>query len=59
MSAATPPISVRATPEPGAGRVVAIVLGALLGLIAAGLLLGGAGLVAAHLFERDDHSTLR
>jgi len=54
MASATTPTPAGGSSNPSGGRVVAIVFGALLGLIAAVLLLAGAGLVAAHAFERDD-----
>lgn len=40
--------------SPGAGRVVALIAGSLLALLAAALLVGGLALVAAHLTQRDD-----
>jgi hypothetical protein len=39
---------------PSAGRILAIVAGSVLALLAAALLIGGIALVAAHLTQRDD-----
>jgi Domain of unknown function (DUF4389) len=49
----TPQPQPASAPRTSAGAVVLIVIGALVGLLACGLLLGGAGLVGAHLFARD------
>ena len=53
MSATTQPQPVGGAPRTSAGSVAAIVAGAIVALIAFGLLVGGAGLVGAHLFARD------
>jgi hypothetical protein len=51
-SAAHPSPALRSSP--GAGRILALVVGTLLAVLAAALLLGGIALVAAHLTQRDD-----
>jgi hypothetical protein len=50
-SAAHPSPALRSSP--GAGRIVALVVGCLLALLATALLLAGIALVAAHLTQRD------
>ena len=51
-SAAHPSPALRRS-SPGAGRVVALIAGSLLALLAAALIIGGAALLAAHLTQRD------
>ncbi|HYF27579.1 MAG TPA: DUF4389 domain-containing protein [Baekduia sp.] len=53
MSAIAGPAS-SSTPAPGFGRVLAIVAGSLLALLAAALTVGGIALAIAHLTLRDD-----
>jgi hypothetical protein len=49
-----PPPREGSTSGGGAGRVVGLVLAAIVGLVGLVLLVGGLGLVALHLFDRDD-----
>src|SRR6478752_2759781 len=53
MSTASQPQQPVGAPRTGAAAVLAIVAGAVVALVAFGLLVGGGGLVGAHLFARD------